>query len=246
MEIKSLILGLVFSVGVFALKVGLGLQYYRISHPARTGRIRVEIAWLLIYGLIFAGAALLVNHLNLGRHYELLMQVIKSGMMIHLALFGLLLVWGLSLLKKAGVNTTPSKGWVPLVVPCPVCLTVILFSVAFLAVYAAGHIYEAVLMLFLAFVGLSLVGRLLFASAGPSQSPETRLGAIMMAIAAYFLISVIVMPQFADLDSVYGLASYSGKQHETDLWTSLITFGSIALIFLSGFGAMKIKIGRRI
>ena len=246
MEIKSLILGLMFSVGVFALKVGLGLQYYRSSHPARVGKIIVEIAWLLTYGLVFAVAALLVNHLNLGDHYELLMHIIRGGMMIHLAMFGLLVVWGLSLVKRTKPGAKPTRGWVALVFPCPVCLTVILFSVAFLAVYAPEHIYESVLLLFLVFAGLTLVGRLLFVSTGPNHSPEIRLGFAMIAIAAYFLLSVIVMPQFAELDNVYGLASYSGKQNQTDLGTSLITFGSIALIFLGGFGAMKIKIGRRI
>jgi type II secretory pathway component PulF len=66
----------------------------------------------------------------------------------------------------------------------------------------------------------------------------------MIAISSYFLLSVIVMPQFANLDMVYALAAHSGKKAVMDLQTLLGAVGLMVLTFLGGFGAMRKKMGR--
>jgi fumarate reductase subunit D len=57
--------------------------------------------------------------------------------------------------------------------------------------------------------GLSLIFGLL----GPGENLERSLGLAMTTIAAYFMISALVLPQFGQIDRVYRLASYA---HETE------------------------------
>ena len=208
MELKSLILGVFVSVAVFALKSGGGLAYVFLKFPGVLPRLWISLLFAAGYGIVFGAAAYLLHAVDLTGHPDLLQDFFKSGMTLHFLLAGLLLFWGVSLLRQ---NKTrhPSKishSWIALVVPCPVCFSVILLSLGFLtALYPDQPLVFA--GLYAGFIGVSLcvaiAGTAIIRNSG---SAETALGILMLFIALYFLLSVIVIPQFADLDRIYRIS----------------------------------------
>ena len=128
MELKSLFLGLAFSVGIFAVKAGAGLAYYLDTRPGYWHRILASAAVAAGYGLVFLLAWAAIQRLDPALWLNRVMPALQHGMTLHLELAVLLLVWGAALLKQAPEPTGPTRGWLLLTLPCPVCFTVIFFS----------------------------------------------------------------------------------------------------------------------
>jgi predicted transporter len=238
MELKALILGLVFSLGIFALKNGLGLHYLLQAHLARSKRkILAVLGYCLTYAVIFLIAWWVLQRLDLLGHIQLLQQLLESGMLLHGILAGLLIIWGLYLLKNDLSGERKSRGWLPLVLPCPVCLVVIFFNISFLLSFFPQAGVSLALATWAGFIAVSLLtawvlkwGMVLF-----RISPEFFLGGAMLGIASFFLLSIIVMPQFGQLEEIYGLASYESNKPniKTDHLAFLIAF--LLAVFTLGF-----------
>ncbi len=96
-----------------------------------------------------------------------------------------------------------TSGWIPLVVPCPVCFSVILLSGSFVsALYPDSSL--VFYGFYAGFLLISLVVASLFTLVIRDKgSAGAFLGALMLYIAGYFVLSVIVIPQFADLQKIY-------------------------------------------
>lgn len=229
MELKSLIIGLVFSVGIFAVKSGAGLSYL-LRRETRLGRRLSALCCVGVsYGLVFVSAWYLVGRVNLLAHLETVMLVAKNGMTVHSLLAALLLVWGVALLQKNGERTDGSQGWLLLVMPCPVCFSVILCSGALLhnLFPETPWLYSR---LFAGFIGVSLVSALVFALFAKG-SAEQGLGRVMILAALYFLVTMAVAPQFGELERIYriGKSTVSPADHRLSLFLA-----SMGLVFTCG------------
>lgn len=235
---KSLILGVLFSIGVFAGKSGIGLAYLLGRTPSWKGKIVRILAFSLLYGLVFGLAAWGLRVLDPLEHLESIQSVIQSGMQAHLLMAGVMTAWGLTLLRKPYRHATSSRGWLFLALPCPVCATVIVFSLAFAFslfpdhfALTAGALYLAFLVISLAVMGLMLgLGRM------TEQSAESLLGGAMVLLGAYFLLTMAVLPQFTDVDKIYRLASHRTPGQSQDFVTLLPLVVFTLLTFLAGFG----------
>ncbi len=244
MELKALILGLAFSLGIFALKNGLGMHYLL---QARLLRIRTKIiavlSYCLAYAVIFLFAWWVLQQLDLQGHVQILQQLLQSGMLLHGILAGLLILWGLYLLKNDLHGKRKSWGWLPLVFPCPVCLVVIFFNISFLLSFFPQAGVSLALATWAGFIAFSLLTAwvLEWGMAYFRISPELFLGGAMLGIASFFLLSIIVMPQFSQLEEIYGLASYPGKEPnmKTDHAALLVTF--LLAVFTLGFVTARRK-----
>ncbi|MGD9221617.1 MAG: DUF2162 family putative transporter, partial [Desulfobacteraceae bacterium] len=132
MAYQSLILGVLAGIGIFAVKSGVGISYVVL----RQERIRTKAAgfiiFAMVYGFVFATAAWILPKIDPVRHLAAIQSFIQSGMLVHLAMAGLMMGWGLVLLKQNTASQSKSRGWLMLAVPCPVCVTVIFFSAGFL------------------------------------------------------------------------------------------------------------------
>ena len=214
MEMKALILGLSFSLGIFALKNGLGLHYFFTTSRGRVQKILLVIG---LYVLIYAGFFLLswwvLQEVAILDHFQTFLQAIRSGMLIHFLLAVLLAVWGLVLLTSSRSGAPKSWGWLPLVIPCPVCALVIFFNVSILLAFFPQAGVMPMIFGWAGFVSLGLGSALLLQLMFSrfETSPESILGGVMLAIAAFFVLSVLVMPQFSRMDEIYRLASYQGE-----------------------------------
>ena len=245
MELKSLLLGLSFTIGIFALKSGAGLHYF----ISRKRPLKTTILFLLLYGLvyflIFLLSSMLLKRIDIIRYFDIIQTFLRSGMFIHVLMAGGLVVWGIVLLKRKD-GGDKSLGWAALVIPCPVCITVIFLSTAFLISMFPDSGHKAVLAAYLGFMAVVIITIIIIKlfSAGSDSTAESILGAAMLIMAVYFLLSVIIMPQFGDIDKIYGLAAYRGEKQAVNPRHCLFLYFSMAVLFVSGYWAMKRKIKR--
>jgi predicted transporter len=241
---KSLILGVLFSIGVFAGKSGIGLAYLLGRTPTWRGKAIRLLGFALLYGLVFALAAWGLRVLDPLAHLESIQRFLQSGMQAHLLMAGVMIAWGLALLRKRHQHGRISRGWLLLTLPCPVCATVIVFSLAFgLSLFpdqfaqVAGGLYLSFLVISLVVMGLMLgLGKM------TAQSAENLLGGAMVLLGAYFLLSMAILPQFADVDKIYRMAHYQAPGQQQDLTALLPLVVLTLLTFMAGFGRTHKKI----
>ncbi|MBU2631551.1 MAG: DUF2162 domain-containing protein [Proteobacteria bacterium] len=207
MELKSLITGLFLSIGVFAVKSGGGLGYVFVQAPGRARQAMAFLAFMTVYAMVFGAAAVLLLNVNLTAHIGLMQDFFKSGMTLHFLVAVLLLIWGVFLMKRPRGQTQSSRGWILLVLPCPVCFTVILLSCSFLNAIYPGRIM-VFFALYAGFIIVSLAVAFAITRFVKTLAAAHRFtGMLMVYIAVYFMLSIIVIPQFADLDKIYTIAT---------------------------------------
>ncbi|MDX9787511.1 MAG: DUF2162 family putative transporter [Desulfobacterales bacterium] len=244
MAYQSLILGVLFSIGIFAVKSGAGISYVLAVQKKKRAGVAAFFLFALVYGVVFAGAAVLLKRIDPVRHLAAIQTFIQSGMIIHLVMAGLLVIWGLRLLTQPPASRTRSRAWVMLAVPCPVCITVIFFSAGFLITCFPDIPALAVLALYCAFMLVNLVTlevMFLYRHQRP-MAPESFLGGAMLLMAAYFILSVTIMPQFAEMENIYRLAMHHDQTHSQKV-IHLVPFSILtAAAFIGGVAVKSITI----
>jgi predicted transporter len=258
LELRSLIMGLLVAVLAFAVKSGLGWAYLW-QRRGRGHRLWPTFGALGLYAAVFGLTLFLVKRIDLLANYGAIEPLWRGGQTIHWLIAILLFSWGLILMRHGdpvgegcdpacgGGKGRPGSGaFLALIIPCPVCLSVVTMSLACLALYFPGQALAGAAILYAGFVavagaaGLSLVYGLL----GPGENLERSLGLAMTAIAAYFMISALVLPQFGQIDRVYRLASYAGERGKgLPVGGAWLAAAIAALVFL-GFLMGRRKAGR--
>ncbi|GBC62546.1 hypothetical protein DENIS_3518 [Desulfonema ishimotonii] len=246
MACKSLILGIIFSIGIFAVKSGVGLQYFLSRTPSARAKTGAWLIFALTYLSVFGASGLILAKLDLMNHLTAIQAWIQSGMTIHLIMAGMLLLWGIRLLRQRDDVQTKSHGWLLLAIPCPVCATAIFLSLGFLTACYPDRPVMTAGLLFLVFLTINLATVWVMSAGTRTQDtpPEVVLGGAMLLIAVYFLLSVTVMPQFADADKIYRMSLASSETPPEQL-RHLAFFGlCIVITFMSGFGSAFLNIRR--
>lgn len=248
MELKSLFVGIVFALGMFAFKSGIGLHYVIRKNGALRSKVLLVLVFGCVYFLLFYSCARLLQRIDLMAHYQTFQNFIQSGMLIHIVMAIGFVIWGIALLKREGHSNKPTFSWLALIIPCPVCMTVILMSTAFLLVYFPDAGLKAVGFAFLTFMGISTVtaiGMTVWRIAS-SSPPESDMGTAMLFIAAYFILSVIIMPQFGDMDKIYRIAKYeSDKASPVKIQELLLLITVTACLFSAGYLSAIHNVKRR-
>ena len=237
MAYKALMVGVLFSIGLFAVKSGVGITYVVAGQAKKRAKVAALLLFVLSYGLVFSAVAALLAVIDPVRHLTAIQSFIQSGMIVHVGMAVVLTAWGVLLLKRAG-HCRKSKGWLLLALPCPVCITVIFFSAGFLCSCFPDTPKSAVLVLYLSFVLINLgtMGVIRLYRKQRTMPAESFLGGAMLLIALYFFISVNLVPWFADVDKIFRLALHQGgiPDVKTALPTALV-FGLSTVAFIGGF-----------
>ena len=209
METKTLILGLLFSFGVFAVKSGAGLSYLISSRKSVLQKAGVALAWAVLYMLVFAVAWLGVRKFDPLAWLESLDSVFRGIMAFHFIMAAILFAWGAALLFphrcKDGSGAGKTRAWIALIVPCPGCLAVIFFSGALLDKLLPGPALLFPLLSVL-FVVMGLASAAFFAFFNNGAGAERRLGTVMIMLSVYFLLTIAIVPHFDDAKRVYRLS----------------------------------------
>jgi predicted transporter len=257
MELKTLWLGLVLSLAAFAIKTGLGWAYiWRAGGRGR--RWAAACGVFALYGALFTAVAALVAKINLLAHYETLLPLWRHGLYLHWLTALMLCLWGLILLRRSGGAPSgadchaPSRGWLALVIPCPVCLSVILMSVATMGLYFPEKAAPATAAMFAAFMLIAALGgglalALTTGKGSPlgGAAPENTLGLAMLLVAAYFMLSALIAPQFSELGRVYRISAFAADMRAAQPGPRLLTTGAIGLLLLTGFLAANFFRGKQ-
>lgn len=246
MELKSLIIGVIFTIGVFAFKNGVGLYYFLSRETRLKFRLLFFLIYCAIYLFIFVLSSLILQKIDIMNSVESIQTFFKSGMFIHMIMASLLLIWGVILVKRQKIKKHITHAWLLMVIPCPVCITVIFFSASFLIAFFPDSVNLAVLSTYAGFIIINIAAMLIMSlwKALSDSTPEAILGSLMLMISIYFFLSVIIMPQFSDLDKIYRLATY--KSEHNPITADQFTLYLIVIIdsILFGFFSMKRKIRR--
>ena len=94
MVYKSLILGILFGIGIFAVKSGVGLAYVCGRQSSSGRRAATLSVFAGLYGLVFLAMFLLLGWIDPVGHLPAIQRFLQSGMLVHLAMAGLMAGWG--------------------------------------------------------------------------------------------------------------------------------------------------------
>lgn len=249
MELKTLWLGLVISMGAFAVKTGLGWSYVWAAGRTRR-RLLSSVLIIMGYAALFGLVFLVVSRINLLVHYETLLPLWRNGVALHWLTAAMLAIWGLILLRRKSdscCGAASSRGWLALVIPCPVCLSVVLMSAATLNLYFPEDALTATAGLFLAFMTMAVVAAFLARrDAGGEGDLEASLGLAMMLMAMYFMLSALLLPQFSEVSRIYRLTAYAADGQAVDRPAQAATLGVVLILLAFGFFQAKSNFRRTI
>lgn len=242
--------------GVFAVKSGAGLSYAMVVKETAWQKARLFLTYQLGYVLLFCITAFVVSKIDMASYSELFQNWLKSGMTIHFILASLMASWGLYLLSHSHQNdictvssclpyTPKSRAWLILALPCPVCISVIVFSLAIAKTLYSDRFLGLSWLILAVFVTLNTLTTfsLLLLQRLKAIKPEYLLGKMMIAVAAYFLLTVMVSPAFSEMESVYKIASSTAsvvdKKRDMGLdinsTNTAVSLSLLLLAFVSGF-----------
>ncbi|OCC15331.1 hypothetical protein DBT_1078 [Dissulfuribacter thermophilus] len=231
MEAKGLIIGLVFTLGVFAIKGGAGFGYLLSDKSSlRLGIVSLTL-YLLFIGLIFWGTQKVANNGLLASSQESFSFLAEQGMRIHFLMWAGLMAWGTYLLTRPPARST--RAWLILSAPCPVCLMVIVIDVYLFTSLWPKDPIRSLCLPFLFFSGMVIVTSILTALffKRADTTPKRRLGWIMVFLSAYFATNVLTAPHFKEAKMVYEMAIRQKALYSTQDFNILFLF---FFLFIAG------------
>jgi predicted transporter len=227
--------GMLFSLGIFSVKVGFGLGFSGM-------RWKGIFLTLSMYLVLFVLIAVLSERL-----IQLLEPVLKKGPYLHALMAAGMIAWGIYLLRQSGRATEQQadsklkiqnsknsslitlRSSLPLLIPCPVCLTAMTFST-----WSALNVIK----LPSALVGLGLGIVFILLSLGIYFSlklithhsslitQKIGLGLSMIGIGLYFIASLFLPAKIEEAKGVY--QSFIAEGGSIDINHSI---GVFALLF---------------
>lgn len=183
--------GMLFSLGIFALKVGVGLGYGGI---ARKG----VLLTLGLYLALFEVIALVA-----GRLLKLLEPLLRGGPWLHGVMALGMILWGLVIIMRRADHPTPASS-LALLFPCPVCLSAMTFSTWAALTSLPLYPWAVGLVLGGAFSVMTLLVLLLTGAATSSRRSVPSLGLAMIVIGLYFIASLFLPAKVEQARGMYG------------------------------------------
>ena len=166
--------------------------------------------------------------MQLSRHTQFFLQHPALG----------LLVWGAKLVLQnpQAHRDLPIHASLLLIVPCPVCATVILLNLTLAFSIFAMSPFCTTLFLFGLFSGILMLtsGAVLILGnrAGPANS---FLGLSMILIALYFLFTVIIAPLYPEIKAAFSMSVSNNPAEMIDPVPMAILLGTALLLGVVGF-----------
>ncbi len=233
--------GILVAFSVFGIKAGVGLGAQIYSTSLSPGKKAVFTGGCFFaYLFLFFGIYAIVSQLNLLNYLDKLSHLLQYGMWVHLVVALGLLVWGTTLLMRPSNAKHPSlfRASLLLVVPCPVCATVILLNLTLALSLSPYPPFLTTLILFGMFMGIiTLTLGMLLPRRRHMGSGTGFLGLSMTLIALYFLMTVVIAPLYPEIKAAFTMAVSNSPAPQSDLRPILILSG--ISLFLTGLGFVR-------
>jgi Predicted transporter (DUF2162). len=229
-EMLGLFLGLMLSTGMFAVKAAVGGWHCLALHGER--RPWLPIIFLVPYLILFEFAFWLLSSIGMDRLSEFSLRYFGLGVLLHLLMCVGLVIWGYRLLIREDTCKHGDRSWMLLAFPCPVCASAILLAcvMAQLLYPTASGLLRHGLPLAFAVLYLGTFASLWAIRRFTGVTALHLAGWMMLLIAAYFVLLLMISPQWTQLDRIHALASHSipPNLNTARLWTilaiGLVTF----------------------
>ena len=156
MILEALLAGMLMAVGAFAVKAGMGLQYL-LSRIQGGPQARAGV--LAAVGLAYFGLFAMCN--GIAGLWEGIppdgaaRAILESGMLLHVIASAGLAVWGVHLLRRPDGEDGATRGWLLLVVPCPVCMVVLILSMVAARTFLPEEAWKVMLWIYVAFAAIA-------------------------------------------------------------------------------------------
>ncbi|MFH1563775.1 MAG: DUF2162 domain-containing protein [Nitrospirota bacterium] len=233
--------GMLFTLSIFAVKVGFGLGFGGM-------RWKGIFFTLSIYLLLFILIAMISGQL-----IKMLEPVLRKGPYLHAVMAMAMIVWGILLLRdsdschqKSATSIPHSASHIPhsalLLIPCPVCLTAMVFSTwaALNVIKLPASLVGLGLGIVFCFLSLSFCFILKFV--GRHSSPRIGISFGMIGIGLYFIASLIIPAKIEEARGIY--KSFLTEAGNIDLNNSIGVFALLFGAMLIGFFANRRKTQR--
>ncbi len=228
MVIKSLILGVIFTLGIFAVKSGIGLFYALKSGGDRK---KTAVVCFLSYSAVFTISYFIIVKINLLNYFQFFQSFLKSAMWSHILLATGMIWWGLNVLLNKAENT---KAYLMLVLPCPFCSLSIFLALSFFVEYTGRYSFYPMLILFFAFTLMQII-TLVLLKLFKVKNIRDFLGFTLIFTGIYFIITFCTAPVFSDIGRIYRLSAYSSDLHFLIAKKYLYSYLCFTILIFSGF-----------
>jgi hypothetical protein len=263
MEHTGIIAGVIFGLLVFAFKAGIGIAY-RLSTLSSirqlSGKKYVILGSSFAYLMLFVGMSYLAKAMDITLYIGRLLPMLRTGTTIHVLLCVSMAAWAVYLLSKRSLicslahcnpqvafssPKTPlpapastTWAWLTLALPCPVCMSVVLFSLSFLQAIFPERLLYITLGLYLIFMLTVFLSAYAFHRIKATNSPEQVLAHLMLGISGYFLLLLVISPQVQGLTEIYDLVA---KQYASNPMTDTAAHTSLSAINVLGILTLLIS-----
>lgn len=231
--------GVLVAFSVFGIKVGLGLGAQIYNKAVSLGkRILIMGGSLLVYLILFFCLYYVITHFNLLNYLDQFVNVLQYGMLLHLAIAAGLLIWGAKLiLEKPGKqDSLPFRSSLLLILPCPVCATVILLNLTLAYSLFDLSPLLTTLTLYGIFTGIIFFATaVLFPFRHKIGSGNSFLGQSMTLVALYFLFVVIIAPIYPEIKAAFAMAVSNSPVSRMDHVNTAILVGVVLILACTGF-----------
>jgi len=235
------ITGILVAFSVFGIKVGLGLGVHMYNRRRPCSKKMLFFgASLLVYLTLFLGMYGLITSFNLLNYLDQFVNMLRYGMALHLAVALGMFFWGARLILQNPMTHyhVPLRASLLLILPCPVCATVILLNLTLaLSLFTLSPL-ATTLVLFSLF-GLIIVttAGILFPFRQKIGNGNSFLGLSMLLIALYFLLTVIIAPIYPEIKAAFQMAASNSPVNATEPFHTVLLV-AVALVF-AGTGFIR-------
>ncbi|MBC2694105.1 MAG: hypothetical protein HF982_02255 [Desulfobacteraceae bacterium] len=233
------ITGILLAFSVFGIKVGLGLgaQIYNRTVPIGK-KIIFVVGCLFIYLILFFCLYYVITHFNLLNYRDQFVNMLQYGMLLYLAVALGLLLWGSKLLLQnpAEHNHFSLRAGLLMILPCPVCVTVILLNLTLAYSLFTLSPFLTTLTLFALFSSIIFITTtIIFPFRHKIGSWNSFLGLSMTSIALYFLLTVIMAPIYPEIRAAFTMAASNSPISQIDFFHTAILGVIIFILGCAGF-----------
>ncbi len=227
---------------IFGIKAGLGLSSYLYNRSGeKTQKLIFLFFCFFVYLALFFMLYYVINSFSLLDYLDQFLNLLKYGMLIHILIAVGLFFWGAKLLLQTqkGPTKYASKYALILLLPCPVCATVILLNLTLAFSIFSFSPALVTLVLFSIFSTIILVSLgLVFPFRHKILSDNSFLGVSMTLVSLYFLFTIIIAPIYPKIKASYFMALSNNPFTNIDMFHTILLL--VVVVVLAGYGFIKI------